>query len=68
MFRYVYQSTARPPPPPFDPLLRGAILIRTYGTHINLYISLVLLTVFGPTYYGPSQQVPCALVVADLFR
>ena len=26
---------------------------RTYGTHKKLYISLFLLTIFGPTYYGP---------------
>ena len=31
----------------------GPILNRTYGTHKSLYISLVLLTIFGPIYYGP---------------
>ena len=34
-------------------LLRGTTLNRTYGTHKNLYISLFLLTTFGPVYYGP---------------
>ena len=34
-------------------LSRGAIINRTYGTHKKLYISLVLLTVFGPINYGP---------------
>ena len=34
-------------------LLRGTILNRTYGLHKNLYISLFLLTIFGPIYYGP---------------
>ena len=34
-------------------LLRRAILNRTYGAHKNLYISLFLLTSFGPIYYGP---------------
>ena len=34
-------------------LLRGAILNRSYGTHKHLYISLFLLTIFGPIYYGP---------------
>ena len=34
-------------------LLRGAILNRTYGTHKTLYISLFLLTIFGPIYYAP---------------
>ena len=34
-------------------LLRGAILNRTYGTHKNLYIYLLLLTILGPIYYGP---------------
>ena len=33
--------------------LRGTILNRIYGAHKNLYISLFLLTVFGPIYYGP---------------
>ena len=27
---------------------------RTYGTHNKLYISLFLLVIFGPIYYGPS--------------
>ena len=31
----------------------GAVLNRTYGTHENQYISLILLTIFGPAYYGP---------------
>ena len=34
-------------------LLRGTILNRTYGTHKNLHISLLLLTIFGPIYCGP---------------
>ena len=35
-------------------LLRGAILNKTYGTDKNLYISLFLPRLFGPTYYyGP---------------
>ena len=34
-------------------LLRGTILNRTYGEYKNLYISLILLTIFGPIYYGP---------------
>ena len=41
-------------------LLRGAIVItwyqgRTCGTHKNLHISLFLLTIFGPIYYGRPQ-------------
>ena len=34
-------------------ILRGTILNRTYGPYTNLYISLFLLTIFGPIYYGP---------------
>ena len=35
-------------------LIRGAIVTRTYGTHKHLYISLFLLTIFGPIIdYGP---------------
>ena len=34
-------------------VLRGTILNRTYSTHKNLYISLFLLTIYGPIYYGP---------------
>ena len=34
-------------------LLQGAILNRTYGTHKNLFISLFLLRILGPIYYGP---------------
>ena len=34
-------------------LLRGAILIRTSRPHKKLYISLFLLTIFGPIYYAP---------------
>ena len=34
-------------------LLRGSIVNRTYGEHKNLYISLFLLAIFGPVYYGP---------------
>ena len=34
-------------------LFRGTILNRTYGTDNNLYISIFLLTIFGPIYYGP---------------
>ena len=33
-------------------LLRRTILNRTYGKHKHLYISLFLLTTFGPIYYG----------------
>ena len=33
--------------------IRGAILNRTYGTYKNLYISLFLLTIVCPIYYGP---------------
>ena len=32
-------------------LLRGAIVNRTYGTLTNLYMSLLLRTVFGPVFY-----------------
>ena len=32
-------------------VLRGTKVNRTYGTHKNLYISLFLLTIFGPTRY-----------------
>ena len=35
------------------PTISGAIVNRTYGTHKNLYIYLILLTIFGPIYYGP---------------
>ena len=35
------------------PLLRGTLLNRTYGLYKNLYISLFLLTIFGPVYYDP---------------
>ena len=34
-------------------LLRGAIFIKTYGTHKNLYVSMFSRTIFGPIYYGP---------------
>ena len=34
-------------------LLRGTIVNRTYGKRRNLSIYLLLLTVFGPIYYGP---------------
>ena len=34
-------------------VLRGTILNRTYGTYKILCISLFLLTMFGPIYYGP---------------
>ena len=34
-------------------LLPGGVLNRTYVTYKNLYISLFLITIFGPTYYGP---------------
>ena len=29
------------------------IVNKTYGTHKNLYIYLLLLTIFGPIYYFP---------------
>ena len=40
---------------PFRPVLlvRGTMVNRTYGTHRNLHISIFLLTIFGPIYYGP---------------
>ena len=34
-------------------LLRGTIVNRTYGKHKTLNISLFLLAIFGPIYYGP---------------
>ena len=34
-------------------LLRGTIVNRAYGTHKNLYISVFLLTIFGPINFGP---------------
>ena len=34
-------------------LSRESIVNRTYRTHNNLYISLFLLTTFGPIYCGP---------------
>ena len=34
-------------------LLPGTILNRAYGTHKNLYISGVFVTIFGPIYYAP---------------
>ena len=43
--RYTWMSLDRQ-------LLRGTIVNRTYGTHKTLYISLLLLTIFGPIYYG----------------
>ena len=33
--------------------LRGAIVIRTYGTYKNLHIQRFLTTIFGPITYGP---------------
>ena len=47
------------PPCLWGTVLRGTIVKRTYGMHKNLYISLFLLTRFGPIYYGP----PHVLVV-----
>ena len=44
----------------FAILLRGAILNRTYGIHkklLGVYISLFLLTISGPIYYGPRNSV-----------
>ena len=46
--RTIYQATGDAGLP-----MRGTILNRTHGTHKNLYISLFLLTIFGPIYYGP---------------
>ena len=40
------------------PLLRGTILNRTYGTYKHLYISLFLLTRFGPIYSRAPVIVP----------
>ena len=34
-------------------LLRGTILNRTYGTHKNTYISVILSTTCGPINYDP---------------
>ena len=34
-------------------VLRGATVNRTSGTHKKLPISLFVLTIFGPIYYGP---------------
>ena len=34
-------------------LLRGTAVNRTCGTHKNVCISVVLLLVLGPIYYGP---------------
>ena len=34
-------------------LLRGTIVNRTYRIDKNLYIQQLLLTIFGPIYYGP---------------
>ena len=36
-------------------LLRGTVVSRTYGAHKKLYISVFLLTISGPIYYGPPQ-------------
>ena len=38
------------------PLLRGAIVNRTYDKHKNVYIHKLLLTIFGPINYGPPSQ------------
>ena len=45
-------------PPPYHGMALsgyygGTIVNRTYGTYKNLYISLFLLTIFGPIYYRP---------------
>ena len=37
----------------YTSLLRGAILNGAYGTDKNLYIWLILPTIFGPVYYRP---------------
>ena len=34
-------------------VLQGTIVNRTYGTLKNLCISVFLLSIFGPIYYGP---------------
>ena len=36
-------------------LIRGTILNGAYGTDKNLYISLFLLTIFGPIYCCPPE-------------
>ena len=41
-----------PQAPPNKHLLRGTLVNRTYGLHKNLYISLFLLTIFGPVITG----------------
>ena len=38
---------------PVQPLLREAIVNRTYGRRANPYIHLFLISIFGPIYYGP---------------
>ena len=40
-------------PSKLDSLLRGAIVNRTHDIHKNLYNTLLLLSIFGPIYYGP---------------
>ena len=34
-------------------LLRGPLVIRTYGAHKNLDIPLLIQTIFDPIYYAP---------------
>ena len=46
-------SSSGPQREAFLSLLRRTILNRTYGTHKNIYVSLFLLTILGPIYYGP---------------
>ena len=36
--------------------IRGTVAIRTCDQHENLYITLLLLTMFGPDYYVPRQM------------
>lgn len=33
--------------------ITGSIVNKTYVTHANLYIYLLLLAIFCPVYYGP---------------
>ena len=48
--------------------LQGTIVNRTYGTHKNLAISLFLLTIFGPIYYGRVPRKPVSPPVLSIAR
>ena len=34
-------------------LMPGNVVNRIYGAHKNIYIYIILLSIFGPIYYGP---------------